>query len=144
MQSKPSSNLLNYMAGFFDGEGCIIITKKIKGSYYVVEVTIGNTNKKPLLLFKKYFDGTLLTAKRREHYKIIYTWRIQAKKAEKFLRAITPYLIIKQKKAIIALELRDLFRAGELLSRGMSKTKTKDEAILAEREEIYKRFREEE
>ncbi len=61
---------LAYLAGFFDGEGCVSITKN--GS---VDLRIVNTNKSVLEEFKDRFGGSVTSRKQRTN-KNQYVWCI--------------------------------------------------------------------
>ena len=91
---------LAYMAGFFDGEGCI-------GAYaprkYSIIVSIGQNDPTILIRLKKLYGGTLTGPDKGAHYK----WQVSARKAEKFLRDILPWLVSKREQALIAIELAD-------------------------------------
>ena len=93
-----------YMAGFFDGEGSIYMTRRTHPSTIVAKVT--NTAKAPCKLFAKKWGGTVQEIKPRlgSRNKTIYRWYIYGRKAQPFLLAIQPYSIIKASLIALALE----------------------------------------
>ena len=107
---------LAYIAGFLDGDGSImILTQKksdMKSPYFVLTITIANTNEKVLFWLKKKIGGNLTTPKNRNikskiiGWKKIQMWRIREKRAENLVRQLLPYLIIKIKQAKLALKFQ--------------------------------------
>lgn len=99
------SELLAYLAGFFDGEGCIMITKRNTRNRYYLRLHCCNTHEEPLLLFARLFGGTV--QKRRpfgaSNLPSFY-WQASYRYAQKALIALTPYLIVKKTRAELALE----------------------------------------
>lgn len=92
---------LAYIAGFFDGEGCVQISKCINrarqaGYRYQLECKI--TQKCPCPLFdslRKEFGGWIHETKQEE----ILNYRLYAQQARTFLREIVPYLRLKKEQA---------------------------------------------
>lgn len=135
--------MLEYMAGFFDGEGCIGIGPPRGTTLYVLQVSIANTDKRPLGLFHKVYGGKLLgPLARGERCKPIYHWKAESKKAEQVVADLLPFLIIKRKQAELALEFRRLFEGSNILPRGNAKpNQEKRDRILKARADCYKRMR---
>lgn len=105
-------NILAYLAGFFDGEGCIEFGTRKTDSKVIISV--GQTNPEPLLLFQKYFGHKVIKWSRLTKGGLQY-WRYRFSKSEKvvtFLSSLYPYLIVKKDKAKLALELLD-FKVNE-------------------------------
>ncbi|MBA7577582.1 hypothetical protein ES708_19435 [subsurface metagenome] len=104
--------ILAYMAGLFDGEGCIHITKTKAGKYnhrsdyHQLQVNLVNTNKKVLDWIKNRFGGSVRRHDIKSRSKA-WTWYIYTIKAKDFLKMIYPYLVIKEKQAKIAIEFRE-------------------------------------
>jgi hypothetical protein len=94
---------LAYIAGFFDGEGCVhgSIIHKNSGAYPRAWITIGQKDPFILRKIEKYFNfGTLHQYKK--------NWRYQVKNTKEvieFLQALYPYLIGKKEQAGLAIEL---------------------------------------
>lgn len=92
-----------YMAGFFDGEGCIRINKRIKKEKYTehsVFITIGQKDGAIIDWVVENFGGGSYLIKRDGSY----VWTATNKIAFNVLKRITPYLKYKKPQAEIALE----------------------------------------
>ena len=96
---------IEYLAGFFDGEGCICI-RKIRDCYSIachIECTDGDC----LIEFSNRFGGTIFKRKPRPYgfgRKTMWRWNRYGKNASELLRSLLPYLIAKKEEAICALE----------------------------------------
>ena len=96
-----------YIAGFFDGEGCVRIKQSNQGgnSYYVI-AHITNTN--PIILKKvqELFGGnTRLQEKGRN--KPVYNWYITSSEANDFLKTLQPFLIEKKSQAELGINFHE-------------------------------------
>lgn len=90
-----------WLAGFFDGEGCIYLPKGPG-----VEISIGNTNKKVIyMIFKRLGVGIVSrTRYTRPEWKDKYSWRVRNyPQVERILVLMRPFLAIKGRKADEAL-----------------------------------------
>lgn len=100
---------LQYMAGFFDGEGSIGIYRssvKTTENYYLRTQLTQNTSEdflKFLKPFINYYGGNLSKCKTLSG-KIKYNWQLSSIQAIKFLEDLVPYLILKKSQAILALK----------------------------------------
>lgn len=105
-----------YAAGFFDGEGSVYAATRgparAKPSLTVL-VCISNTNRDVLQLHQERWGGSLLARKMKPGLNLRqqYQWVIPSKKAEEFLEAVAPYLIIKREVVAVALALIRLMGA---------------------------------
>lgn len=90
---------LSYLAGWFDGEGCI----QIVGS--TLHVSITNTFHPLLSFLQEVFAGTIHDTTQPDNTKPVYMWRICANNALVFLTCITPYLREKRPQAELAIDL---------------------------------------
>jgi hypothetical protein len=98
---------LEYIAGFFDGEGCVTIQRRSDGrSHYSVHASIGQVDPQNLIKIQRQFGGSLREIKKKVQRS---SWRLTltGSKAEIFLKALVPYLQNKKKEAVLALKLRD-------------------------------------
>ena len=94
-----------YLAGIFDGEGCVRLSQhkgKLGTVICHIQVQIANTS--PLLLqwLKEKLPGTayFVDIKKYGKRKQAYSWIIAGnRRAIAFLREIAPYLIIKRQQA---------------------------------------------
>ena len=97
---------IQYLAGFFDGEGSVSIghsQHKSGSQTFQVRVQIGNTNLKVLKEFRRRFGGGIVTLKKyKAHHTQAYMWYIASTKAIGFLKKILPHLVIKKSQAEFA------------------------------------------
>ena len=106
---------LEYIAGFFDGEGSISWStpKKYPNKKYP-RVELGNTNFQIIEEISYQFNGKFDTqwakSKRSIGTKPFARWYCYGKNAYTFLRAICPHLRIKQQQALDALKYLERYR----------------------------------
>lgn len=125
-----------YIAGLFDGEGCVgFLRQFIKGKYEVnprisLQVSITNLNYACLEAVRKKFGGTINDKGR------CYCLRITGKEPMKnFLLSILPYTIVKTEQIEIGLEFIDTIRTENLGPVAM------EDSIHAKRTELYKKMK---
>ena len=103
-----------YAAGFFDGEGCIVIAfpKKSKSGrrYHRLDVAVAQVDPRPLRWLLDLYGGRLDTPTPREKGRPVWHWRLNGPTAEAFLRSVRPYLIVKAEQADVAFEFRATVR----------------------------------
>ena len=99
---------LAYFAGFFDGEGTILIDKYPK--HYQLRVQVSQANRWILERYRMAFGGTIyepyrnsLTSKQRNRF---WIWQAKSRVALEFLQDIYPYLTLKQAEAKVAIEFQ--------------------------------------
>ena len=85
-----------YIAGFFDGEGCI----HARRSHADLQISIAQNVIAPLEVIAVQFGGAIT----RRNAASIYTWRCPVKSERSFLETILPYLIVKKEQAELGLE----------------------------------------
>uniref|UniRef100_A0A6M3JSH3 Putative HNH homing endonuclease n=1 Tax=viral metagenome TaxID=1070528 RepID=A0A6M3JSH3_9ZZZZ len=131
-----------YLAGFVDGEGCILINKRRvndhHNSQYILVLAIGTTSFEiiPFLKSLGFYTCKGKAKNRPEHWKDLWLARISDKKAKDLLIAMLPYLKIKKEHAKLAIEFQDRksnYKAG---------TKGNSEEELQYRELIRTRIQE--
>lgn len=83
-----------YLAGFFDGDGCI----EVKGNSAHCH-SVSQKYKPILEVFQRLYDGSICHKQGR-----IYTWHVTTKGPE-FLKDILPFLILKKEQAELALSM---------------------------------------
>jgi hypothetical protein len=92
-----------YLAGFFDGEGCVRINKTPNQntiSYHLI-VTIANNDKSILDSCREIYGGDVRSKGKRN----CFSWSLFNKGIiEKFLLHSLPYLVVKRDEALAALE----------------------------------------
>lgn len=104
-----------YAAGFFDGEGCVLIYKraatclspKSASPPYQIRVTLTNTHEGVIQDIQRTYGGNVCAylkpkARRRPAWK----WNASCQKAVAFLRAVRPHLIVKGEQADLAIGLQ--------------------------------------
>lgn len=95
MAEKRNTELA-YIAGIFDGEGCVHIDNALK-----LRINISNNNTAVLKWIKCLFGGAVyIYATRKNNAQYI----ISGRSAIAMLKAILPYLRIKREKALKAIE----------------------------------------
>lgn len=109
-----------YIAGFFDGEGCITSSlqwtsgKYIKKPRVAVHVTISNTRKDVLEAIGNKYDGTVSSKGQGKHKNCFHLRIVGKAKMKKFLTSIYPYLVIKKDDVVLALEFIESLRDKNL------------------------------
>lgn len=94
-----------YIAGFFDGEGCVA-TSVGRNGVGKIQVILTSTDEHILKLVKsKYGGGIYKKIKYKEHHSDAFSW--QSSKCRSFLEDIFPFLILKRKQVRLALEFLD-------------------------------------
>lgn len=103
----------DYLAGFFDGEGCIRISKMFRKHYskfgdcydYALGTKVTNTNKIVLDKCKNLYGGFVgeVKDKRKSTYKTVYSWELKSNDAVNFLKDVLPLLIVKKQEAELAI-----------------------------------------
>lgn len=99
---KIDDKKLAYIAGFFDGEGCVTVN----GAYLTPEVSACNTDLRPLEVIRNALGGKVYPrSKQIEACKVIYGWHVHGKNAAIALAALLPYLIVKKRRALLGVKL---------------------------------------
>lgn len=110
---EPSGLDLAWAAGFFDGEGCVRIQKESVqrrlNLHYLLQVIVVNTDPAPLDALSEWFGGNVHRRDRTDGHKTLWWWELGSAAAERFLRAIRPYSIVKCEQIDLALEFRATF-----------------------------------
>lgn len=102
---------LQYIAGFFDGEGSIGIyyRQKTKDGFHLRTQLINNKNKnaQELMAYLMNKFGGNLSEQITLSGKVKYNWQLNSDKAVYFLRKIEPYLVLKKAQAIITINWQE-------------------------------------
>ncbi len=109
---------LIYIAGFFDGEGCIGLygyppNRGLTSHNIRLMVSVSNTKREVLDGLKTNFGGgvTLMSkSKTSIKWKKCYQWRVTGKQAETFLKSIYPFMRVRKPQAEVALKYRETVR----------------------------------
>ena len=115
MSFKPS---LEWIAGFFDGEGCVCTVRpsssgpRHKSRLLIVSIT--QADRTPLDDLREMFGGYVGCQKPKAgQNQAVFSWKVSAQKAENFLRAVQPYCRVKHQQIEAALKLRQLVHAKD-------------------------------
>jgi hypothetical protein len=112
-------DLLIWMAGFFDGEGCVSIGRAVHAithgkrrtsTSYCLQVIVGQRERAPLEHFLSAFGGVVYPFRRKgmEYYR----WVIASHKAAAALVQLLPYLQIKRAVAEVAIRFQEDMSVG--------------------------------
>ncbi len=104
----------DYLAGLFDGEGCIFVQryvhKRQKMMTYYLKALVCMTNKDLILELCEEFDAFLIVHKKDEKnikHSRAYEFNLTAGRAREFLSLIEPLLRVKGNEARAAIALHD-------------------------------------
>ncbi len=95
---KMSDTPLAYLAGFFDGEGCVTVGNN--GSF---ALGIVNTHLPILNMFKAVFGGSVTSRKQRVN-KAQFVWRVYGQTAVDTATLLAPLTIEKREQLVIAID----------------------------------------
>ena len=116
MTQTPNELTLAYLAGFFDGEGCVHISNKgIRGNSlnpsYILSVHISNTQE---LAVKQFliFGGQCYRRSRIPPERDLWNWACAGPKAKAALEKLLPFLKLKKLEATLGIEFQTSIRAG--------------------------------
>ena len=125
---------LAYIAGLFDGEGNIDISRYTQRTgyvSYVLHVSIANTYRDALDFCKRTLGyGTITKKVGGVKRTIYYNWEAETKQAGRCLRILFPYMIIKSRQAELAIKFQSKMRHREFYGG------TPPPWLIREREEI--------
>jgi hypothetical protein len=148
--TPPDQLLLNltpaqvaYMAGIFDGEGCVLISRVKEKTAYRVECMISNTDLTLLQTMQLWCNG--IGYIRAGNYKAgqtrpCYTWRMSSRRAALFMSIIRPYCIVKANQIDIAIQLSNRIRdydGRKVRKPGQTRNKGIPEEELAFRDNLF-------
>lgn len=140
------NNIDAFVAGFFVGEGCIHVSRKItkKGHVrHIITCAVGNTEIDLLNFMQLNYNGSIRSKKGTTlSKKLFWEWRVDGMKAEKFLLLMIPFLM--GRKLLIAnyaIELRNRMRGNRLTLdlRGRAIPLSNDEIVA--RDVIFNKMR---
>ena len=106
---------IEYLAGFFDGEGSIGVYKRKDAHKPKFSVVVVNTNKQAITLFREFFQvGKIYPHRKNEtHYKDSWRWIVAGRhEVEGVLKKLVGHLSVKQRDAEIALNIIRMIKAG--------------------------------
>lgn len=105
------NNNIAYVAGLFDGEGCVDIyqattSKNSKSPSLMLRVTISQKDGSIMSWLEKEFGGYVRMDRRKDTW--IHRWELRSQKASKFLEMILPFTKIKDRQIKLALEFEEV------------------------------------
>lgn len=95
-----------YAAGFFDGEGSVLIQKPGRTCSYRLRVSASQTTVEPIEWLRQRWGGSVRIRKAKENRKTVWEWAITTQLALKFLTDVRPFLLVKREQADIAIEFQ--------------------------------------
>jgi len=125
---------LAFIAGFFEGEGCIQITKQ--KTYPTLRVTIGNTDLGLLEFIKNNLRMGRICSRRpgkKSNFKV-YGYLVTGPKAFVVLKKLLPFLKSKKEEAILGIKFQEQKSKGKGLYGGHCPI---PKEIKVEREKVY-------
>ena len=98
---------LAYIAGLFDGEGTVTLSRLHKNDRFRAPVvSVSSTSLSLLEYLKKHYGGYISTHKTyQSHHKPSFSWKLQRNSALAFLTSIKPYVQEEEKQRRIDLIL---------------------------------------
>lgn len=126
---------LAYLAGLFDGEGCIHIAqtkgqKHKRGKGNELRIFLSSTDEWVCQTFKMAFGGSIWEYANSANTQQ-YSWQLACKKALPFLEILLPYLRLKRPQAEIAVAFQ-----GAKKPRNVNNPTTDEEWALEEAQRI--------
>jgi len=90
---------LSYIAGLFDGEGTVTLSRNNKNDKYRAPVvSMSSTSIELLEFLSSEFGGSIVNQKvYKEHYKKSWSWKLQRRNCIYFLNSILPYMREEEK-----------------------------------------------
>jgi len=123
-----------WLAGIIDGEGSIFIMKqkrkdRDRDTNYILRVTVQSTDKYMVPKIHQLIGGPVIyeNFEKRPNQNNTLKWQLNGKGAIRFLRAILPYLVVKNSQAKLAIRFH---RESKRHWKHMSE-------ILYKRQEMY-------
>jgi hypothetical protein len=97
---------IEYLAGFFDGEGSICITgmgtKRKGAARLAVRCQVSNTNEVIVREFQRRWGGTVAERRQPAGSRRQWGWSISHRAGRAFLDELVPHLFVKRRQAEIA------------------------------------------
>lgn len=109
---------LPYIAGLFDGEGCVRINRRVRYGkpgetrksceMYILYVQVSNLDPAVLYPLKERFGGSIhVTKHKNPTQRDVLKWMASTWQALEFLKAIRPWLVVKADQVDIAIEFQE-------------------------------------
>ena len=122
---KNITTEIAYIAGFFDGEGCIRIKETFSSHYLIVHIT--NTNRAILEYIKSLFGGSINFQEKGVN-RTVYQYHLTCGDAYNFLKTVNGFLREKRKQSEYGMKFHEIkstiSRSGRcLMARNISEMK---------------------
>lgn len=110
---------ISWAAGFFDGEGYIVIQKRGGKKYlgYYLRIGINHVAVEPLLEMQRLFGGSIeaqnpdkVTGNRKQRHR----WNTSTSNAAETLKQMLPYMKNKNKVSALALDFQQTIQSNKL------------------------------
>lgn len=104
---------LAWAAGFFDGEGCVMVEMSkgegcLHGYRTCLHTTVTQTSLPCLQLFLERFGGSIITSENRtpngRRWAVQHRWVARNETALAFLQAVEPFVVVKKEQVQAALK----------------------------------------
>lgn len=132
-----------YLAGLFDGEGCIYMQERLQPGQtrfsYTIGIQLSMTDPSAVRLFHQAFGGRFYNmAGRKAWHRPLWSWWLGMRGASDFLHSMLPYLQVKKPQAQLALEFIQ-FQAAR--RRGGLHGGPRSPEIVATQKQFYERMK---
>lgn len=141
---------LAYAAGFFDGEGSIVISRRfcrrkhVRSNYdYSLLICVSQVDGEIMDWFVGNFGGCVYLKKRLEfekHKHDVYNWLLSHKAAYLFLKEILPFLKYKKEQAQLAIRFQERLNNAKRNNNGRYQRLSDNEVDV--REKMYEEMKE--
>ena len=104
---------IRYIAGLFDGEGCIFVGRRelerMKGISYRLTLKVSMTVERPIKALKDTLGGSYgpIHWHTRNNNRTAWRWEIDGNKAAEVLKQVLPYLLVKKEEAVLAIQFQE-------------------------------------
>lgn len=115
-----SETEIAWAAGFFDGEGCIMIIADGRGIPYL-RLYIDQKVEEPIRKLHNLFGGSVSYSEKKK----IHRLQISSTQAASALESLLPYLTVKREQAILAMDFQ--LRRSNSTARKSQEEKERDE-----------------
>lgn len=126
---KNITNLIHYIAGYIDGDGCFYVgttTQKPKMiTVFEASIQVVSTDEKPLKIFCENFGGSVRQRPARDRHKAVSVWTIKGEHAAKFAQDILPFLVDKAEQCRLFINYCQLIKRNNF--------KTVEQEVLTKR-----------
>jgi hypothetical protein len=111
MSFRSEDRELCYLAGLFDGEGCITISlakgKKRRQPMHLLVCALAMTDEAAVRAYHEKFGGQFDGPVKRPRRQPQWRWRVSANDALKFIKTLQPYLRVKAAQARVGVEFQE-------------------------------------